>query len=115
VLIDGELTSGSSLLFYLDNPVLLVNGHVNGPWFGSFWPDARPIFLNDADLLQWWHSRTSLYVLTYHPDQRVPELCQQGPVYKVADSGGKTVLRNSAATSPTGNIQPNLCFSNPSH
>ncbi|SEG66013.1 Dolichyl-phosphate-mannose-protein mannosyltransferase [Bryocella elongata] len=109
VLIDGELTSGSSLLFYLNNPVLLVNGRINGPWFGSFWPDARPIFLTDDDLMQWWHNRTRVYVLTYHPDQRVPQLCQQGPVYKVADSGGKTILRNSAPGQATKASQPNLC------
>jgi 4-amino-4-deoxy-L-arabinose transferase-like glycosyltransferase len=95
VLIDGELTSGSSLLFYLDNPVLLVNGRVNGPWFGSFWPDARPIFLDDADLMREWHTRYSLYLMTYHPEQRIPELCKVGPVIRIASSGGKTVLRNT--------------------
>jgi 4-amino-4-deoxy-L-arabinose transferase-like glycosyltransferase len=104
VLIDGELTAGSSLLFYLDNPVLLVNGHINGPWFGSFWPDAPPIFLDDADLFRQWHTRPAVYLLTYHPDQRVPELCKVGPVIQVATSGGKTVLRNTPT--PTGN---NLC------
>ncbi len=98
VLIDGELTAGSSLLFYLDNPVLLVNGRVNGPWFGSFWPDAPPIFLNDADLFREWHTRPSLYLLTYHPAQRIPELCRFGPVVRLADSGGKTVLRNNLAS-----------------
>jgi 4-amino-4-deoxy-L-arabinose transferase-like glycosyltransferase len=99
VLIDGELTSGSSLLFYLDNPVLLVNGRVNGPWFGSFWPDARPIFLDDSDLMREWHTRYSLYLLTYHPEQRIPELCKVGPVVQLATSGGKTILRNNLASS----------------
>jgi 4-amino-4-deoxy-L-arabinose transferase-like glycosyltransferase len=97
VLIDGELTSGSSLLFYLDNPVLLVNGRVNGPWFGSFWPNARPVFLSDAELLQQWHTRNGLYLLTYHPEQRIPELCKVGPVTRLAASGGKTVLRNGSS------------------
>jgi 4-amino-4-deoxy-L-arabinose transferase-like glycosyltransferase len=98
MLIDGELTSGSSLLFYLDNPALLVNGRVNGPWFGGFWPDARPIFLDDADLMREWHSRYALYLLTYHPDQRIPELCKVGPVIRLATRGGKTVLRNNIAS-----------------
>jgi hypothetical protein len=106
VLIDGELTSGSSLLFYLNNPVLLVNGRINGPWFGSFWPDARPIFLSDADLFAWWGHRKALYLLTYHPGQRIPQLCQAGPVYQLAESGGKTILRNHATI---GSPTPNLC------
>lgn len=111
VLIDGELTSGSSLLFYLNNPVLLVNGRVNGPWFGSFWPDARPIFLNDADLERAWQSRSSIYLMTYHPEQRVPELCKLGPVLQIASSGGKTVLRNAAtsATKPARIAGTSLC------
>jgi 4-amino-4-deoxy-L-arabinose transferase-like glycosyltransferase len=111
VLIDGELTAGSSLLFYLDNPVLLVNGHVNGPWFGSFWPDSRPIFLNEADLDREWHTRYSLYLLTYHPERRIPELCRFGPVIRLASSGGKTVLRNNLASpsEPAKTPGINLC------
>ena len=95
VLIDGELTSASSVLFYLDNPVLLVNGRVNGPWFGSFWPDARPIFLADSDLFRQWRTRSVLYLLTYHPERRIPELCQLGPVRLLAYSGGDSLLRNA--------------------
>jgi hypothetical protein len=111
VLIDGELTSGSTLLFYLDNPVLLVNGRVNGPWFGSFWPDAPDVFRNDAELMHEWHSRYSLYLLTYQPEVRIPELCKQGPVVLVAASGGKTVLRNNlpSPSEPAKIDGPDLC------
>jgi hypothetical protein len=113
VLIDGELTSGSSLLFYLDNPVLLVNGRVNGPWFGGFWADARPIFLDDADLMREWHARSALYLMTYHPEQRIPELCKVGPVVRLATSGGKTVLRNNLASrdEPAKTAGVDLCMS----
>ena len=50
IVIDGELTSGSTLLFYTGEPVHLVNGRINGPWFGSFWPDAPAIFETDSSL-----------------------------------------------------------------
>ncbi len=56
IAIDGELTSGSTLLFYTQQPVYLVNGRVNGPWFGSFWPDAPRIFLDDDALHRLWAS-----------------------------------------------------------
>ena len=46
IVIDGELTAGSTLLFYTNQPVHLVNGRVNGPWYGSFWPDAPAVFEN---------------------------------------------------------------------
>jgi hypothetical protein len=94
ILIDGELTSGSSLLFYTRQPALLVNGRVNGPWFGSFWPDAPHIFLTDADLTRLWSGSQRIFLLTYHPAERQRDLSPFGPVIDLADSGGKTLLSN---------------------
>jgi len=100
ILIDGELTSGSSLLFYTREPALLVNGRVNGPWFGSFWPgssapDGLPsIFLSNDDLSRLWRGPHRIFMLTYHPGAREKFLAPQGPVVDLADSGGKTLLSN---------------------
>jgi 4-amino-4-deoxy-L-arabinose transferase-like glycosyltransferase len=94
ILIDGELTSGSTLLFYTDEPAHLVNGRVNGPWFGGLWPDAPHIFETDASLDQLWSSPRRMFLLTYHPDQRIPELGRFGAVYTLASGGGKSVLTN---------------------
>jgi hypothetical protein len=96
VMIDGELTSGSSLLFYAKGtePVLLVNGRVNGPWFGGFWPDAPQIFADDAQLDQLWAGPKRVFLLTYHPVARTDDLRRFGAVVDVAAAGGKTVLSN---------------------
>jgi len=94
ILIDGELTSGSTLLFYTGQPVILVNGHINGPWFGSFWPDAPHIFADDADLHQLWQSQHRVFLLTYQPKERVTDLRPFGAVHDLVNSGGKTVLSN---------------------
>jgi len=97
IAIDGEITSGSSLLFYTRDTgshVLLIDGRVNGPWFGSFWPDAPRIFLNDADLKQLWAGQHRVFLLTYHADQRAKDLAPFGHVNALASSGGKTVLSN---------------------
>ena len=94
IAIDGELTSGSTLLFYTRQPVLLVNGHVNGPWFGSFWPDAPHIFLDDAALDRLWAGSQRVFLLTYHPAHREAGLRHFGHVDAVAQEGGKTILSN---------------------
>ncbi len=94
IAIDGELTSGSTLLFYTQQPVLLVNGHVNGPWFGSFFPDAPNIFLDDAALRRLWSGSKRVFLFTYHPEERKPDLRRFGAMYAIAESGGKTVLSN---------------------
>ena len=94
ILIDGELTAGSTLLFYTRQPVHLVDGRENGPWFGSFWPDAPPIFETDATLHQLWSGPRRLFLLTYHPEARIPDLTRSGPVRTLASAGGKTILTN---------------------
>jgi 4-amino-4-deoxy-L-arabinose transferase-like glycosyltransferase len=97
VLIDSELTAGSTLLFYTPQsaaPVLLVNGRINGPWFGSFYPDAPHIFLNDAQLDHLWSGPHRIFLLTYHPESRTANLTPYAPVHTFATSGGKTILTN---------------------
>jgi len=94
ILIDGELTSGSTLLFYTGQQVLLVNGHINGPWFGSFWPDSPHIFVNDADLKNLWAGPHRVFLFTYNPKARVIDLSVYGKAIDFARSGGKTVLTN---------------------
>ncbi len=96
VMIDGELTAGSTLLFYENGtaPVLLVDGRLNGPWFGGFWPDAPQIFADEARLDQLWSGSKRVFLLTYHPGVRTDDLRRFGPVIHVAEAGGKTVLSN---------------------
>ena len=91
---DGEMTSASTLLFYGNQPLLLVNGRVNTVWFGSFWPDAPHVLLDDAELDHLWAGPQRVFLLTYHPEARVNELARFGTVKQLAASGGKTVLTN---------------------
>ena len=94
VVLDGELTSGSTLLFYTRQPVHLVNGRVNGPWFGSFWPDAPKVFEDEASLRVLWAGPKRVFLMTYVPASRAHELAAFGTVKTLASAGGKTVLVN---------------------
>jgi 4-amino-4-deoxy-L-arabinose transferase-like glycosyltransferase len=102
IIIDGELTAGSTLLFYTHPshtpqrpaPVLLVNGDRNGPWFGGLYPDAPHIFLNDTQLAHLWSGPHRIFLLTYHPEARTTTLTPYAPVQTFATSGGKTILTN---------------------
>ena len=91
--LDGELTSGSTLLFYTQHALVLVNGRVNGPWFGSFWPDAPRMFADDAALRLAWTGSNRIFLLTYSTE-REHELQRLGPTRVFAASGGKLVLTN---------------------
>ena len=94
ILIDGELTSGSTLLFYTRQPAHFVNGRVNGAWFGSFWPDAPAVFDDDASLDRLWAGPRRIFLLTYTPAARTSSLSPFGPVRTLASAGGKSILTN---------------------
>ncbi len=94
IVLDGELTSGSTLLFYTRQPVHLVNGRINGPWFGSFWPDAPPIFEDERSLRALWAGPRRVFLMTYVPASRAHQLSAFGPVRMLASAGGKTILTN---------------------
>ncbi len=94
VLIYGDQAYGSSLVFYLRHPVELVNGRSTSMWFGSTFPDAPNIFLDDADLVRLWGS--GIRVFLFVPDfqqKKVDEVL--GPNKLVyATSSGKMVYTN---------------------
>lgn len=93
ILIDGELTSGSSILFYTQHSVSLVNGRVNGPWYGSLWPDAPAIFETDASLRHAWGGPQRIFLMTSNT-KRAADLARFGPLHVLAHDGGKMVLTN---------------------
>jgi len=94
ILVDCELTCGSSLIFYTNHPVHVVNGHFNGLWYGSFWPDSPTVFEDDASLRALWASPHRVFLLTYHTAQRQHDLAPIGPAKIFAVSGGKSILTN---------------------
>ncbi len=95
ILLDGEYTSGSGINFYTRQQVRLVDGRVNGMWYGSFWPDAPSIFETDASLDQLWTGRHRVFLVTANP-RRAAALEHFGAVFVYAESGGKTILTNHA-------------------
>lgn len=93
ILIDGEYTLASGLNFYLARPVSVVDGRVNGLWYGSHWPDAPDIFVSGGRLRALWPGAQRLFLLTPDP-HRQADLARFGTVCVLAASGGKTILSN---------------------
>ncbi len=94
VLLDGEYTLGSGIPFYAAREVSVVDGRVNGLWYGSHWPDSPDIFVSDDRLHALWaEPGRRLFLFTQNP-ARQADLARFGPVYMLFGSGGKTVLTN---------------------
>jgi hypothetical protein len=93
IICDGEYSLASSVNFYTAKQMLIYNGRINGLWFGSLFPDAPPIFLEDSQLTHLWTGPNRMYFVT-GDDKRKEFLQKIGPVYVLAESGGKFVFTN---------------------
>jgi hypothetical protein len=95
IAIHGEYESGSTLGFYLQrNDIHILEGRSSNLWYGSFFPDAPPIFETPATLAQKWSGsqRIFLWQSLTDPPNHLPPL--HGPVYVLAASGGKEIISN---------------------
>ncbi len=93
VMIYGDQAFGSSLLFYLQRPVFLVNGETTSMWFGSTFPDAPHIFLDSNDLKKAWASQDRVFLFV--PPQHVATVQKLlGNMNVIAESSGKVVYSN---------------------
>ena len=93
VICDGEYSNSSSVNFYTRRQMLIFNGRINGLWFGSLFPDAPQIFIDDAQLAAHWTGPTKVYLVT-GDDKRRPIMEKIGPTFELAHAGGKSVLTN---------------------
>lgn len=89
LVLDDQYYSFSSVVFYTNQPVLVLNGRVNNIEYGSNAPDAPDVFLDNAEFQRLWESSERLYLATFA--ERVSEL---PPGDVVASAGGKVLLVN---------------------
>lgn len=93
VMIYGDQAFGSSLLFYLQRPIELVEGRTTSMWFGSTFPDAPKIYLTNADLLHEWSAQGRVFLFVpSHLKATVDELLPFK--FVVAEVSGKYVYSN---------------------
>jgi 4-amino-4-deoxy-L-arabinose transferase-like glycosyltransferase len=93
VMIYGDQAFGSSLLFYLQRPIDLVEGRTTSMWFGSTFADAPKIYLSDADLQRDWASGERVFLFVPpHQKARVDDLLPAK--FVIAEVSGKYVYSN---------------------
>ena len=95
VAIHGEYEAGSTLGFYLRrNDLHIIEGRSSNLWYGSFFPDAPPIFETRQSIAQKWSGAQRIFLWQDPSDQERPPLSLPGPVFAIAHSGGKQILSN---------------------
>ncbi|MBI1764701.1 MAG: glycosyltransferase family 39 protein [Acidobacteria bacterium] len=95
IVFNGEYETGSSLAFYTRQQVSLLDGKVNGMWFGAQYPDCPPVFLEQADLRRLWQGEARIFLFTEESKQEKARRVLDGlPLYLLAKRGGKSVWMN---------------------
>jgi 4-amino-4-deoxy-L-arabinose transferase-like glycosyltransferase len=93
---DGEYANASSINFYTRKQMLILNGRINGLWYGSLFPDAPQIFLDDAQFAKIWAGNSRVFLVTGSGERRAT-LEKIAAVYLLARAGGKFVFTNRPA------------------
>jgi len=93
VMIYGDQAFGSSLLFYLQRPIELVDGRTTSMWFGSTFPDAPKIYFTSADLQKDWVGNRRIFLFVPpHLKSKVDALLPKHAT--IAQVSGKFVYSN---------------------
>jgi hypothetical protein len=109
---NGDYEAASSVNYYMRRQIRMLNGRCNNIWYGSKFPDAPPIFDDDASFENLWRGDKQVFLLTdakSSPDRKPAEECphkEHLPDYVVRDAcvlakwGGKVVLTNGPKPCP---------------
>jgi 4-amino-4-deoxy-L-arabinose transferase-like glycosyltransferase len=90
---DGEYANASSVRFYTGQQIYVLNGRVNGLWYGSLFPDSPPIFFDNAQFAQLWASPTRIYLITRNEKKR-DTLAAIAPIYLITKSADRYIFSN---------------------
>ena len=85
----------SSVWFYTNKPVLILNGRYNNLEYGSYEPGAPDVFIDDSRMQTLWNEDGRYYLVA--EDGQVPRiagLVGADQINLVAHSGGKVVVTN---------------------
>ena len=106
---DGELIVNhnywtfSSVTFYSNRDALNLNGRYFNLEYGSYAPDARDVFIDDARFKNLWYGPQRYYLVAYLSElEHFKGLVGQDHLNIVAASGGKMLLTNR----PLGRVEP---------
>ncbi len=91
LLVYGDQANASSVIFYTQRQALLIDGRSSSMIWGSYYPDAPHIFLEDADLLHRWGSGERHYLVVTEDDQAHVAKLLQGRTIVVKELADKTL------------------------
>lgn len=94
IVVNGQYSRASSILFYTGVQMHMLNGLTNDLWFGSMFPDCPKVFEDDASFARLWLGPGRVFFFI-PSDKNIDPLKSLGaPYYLVARAGEKSVYSN---------------------
>jgi hypothetical protein len=112
---NGDYEAASSVNFYTQRQIRILNGRCNNIWYGSRFPDAPQIFDDNASFERLWNSNTLVFLLAdakARPKAEATNECPQKDTLPdflfreptqacaLARWGGKLLVRNGPKPCP---------------
>jgi len=95
LIVDHPYYPFSSLIFYTNSDVLILNGRYNNLEYGSYAPGAPNVFIDDARFKSLWRDSQRYYLVAYPKElSRFENLVGRDHLNFLASSGGKLVFAN---------------------
>jgi 4-amino-4-deoxy-L-arabinose transferase-like glycosyltransferase len=102
LVIYGNHNAISSLLFYSEDKCLMLNGRYFNLEYGSYAPDAPPVFINDDDFSRLWSQPEQWYLALTDDDlPHVQKIVAPDHLHLVAAVGGKSLFSNLDIAPPS--------------
>lgn len=94
IVVNGQYSRASSILFYTGVQMHMLNGLTNDLWFGSLFPDCPKVFEDDASFARLWLGPGRVFLFV--PSDGGIDILQslRAPYYLIARAGGKSVYSN---------------------
>jgi hypothetical protein len=95
LVVDHHYYTYSSVFFYTGRDALLLNARINNLVYGSYAPDAPPVFIDDPEWRDLWSRKERCYLVT--ADRAMPrleKLVGKDALTVVLASGSKVLLTN---------------------
>jgi 4-amino-4-deoxy-L-arabinose transferase-like glycosyltransferase len=95
IMIDDPYWEMSTIGFYTNRTVMILNGRRNNLEYGSYSPGAPPVFIDNAGFTARWSSPDRWYIVSEDQNrQRLHDLAGSAVLRPIATAGGKTVYTN---------------------
>lgn len=108
---DGQLIMNdqyyvfSSVVFYTNKKVLILDARVNNLVYGSYAPGAPDVFIDDAQFKKLWFSPERQYVVTIGPKvAKLEELVGAPALILLQEAGGKCLFTNLPLTTASSSL-----------